>query len=372
MSDDYYQTLGVDRGSSDAELKKAYKRLAAKWHPDRHQNSDAAKQKFQKIQEAYAVLSDSKKRTMYDQYGKEGVNASGQQQGFDDMGDVLNNIFGDIFGGGGFSGRASRQDTRGSDLSYTLDVTLQELLFGTKKEISFQSLVNCETCDGSGAKPGSKRVNCSQCHGHGQVQINQGFISVRQTCPACQGQGTRIEQPCSSCRGQGRHKKARTVMVNIPVGLESGDRMRLSGQGEAGVHGGTSGDLYIEIRQKPDATFERKNQDLHTEIPIPFHIAVLGGQVNVPTIDGEVALKIPEATQTGSLFRLRGKGVPKSRRHSQGDLICRVKVEIPAKLSTKQKECIQAMVDDGMNEKSPKSAKWLDTARSFFAKSRSS
>lgn len=364
---DYYELLGINRQADEAEIKKAYRKLAMKHHPDRNANDKDAEEKFKDIQKAYAVLSDPKKRAAYDQYGHAGVDASmgGGHGGFGGFGDVFEDIFENIFTGG--RQRHQSQGQRGSDLQYNLQLTLEEAAQGKQVEITVPRHTNCKTCDGSGAKKGSNPKSCETCNGVGQVRIQQGFFSIQQTCPSCHGEGKLITDPCPPCHGQGRVRETKKLTVKIPPGVDNGDRVRLSGEGEAGVHGGGAGDLYVQVNVKPHAIFERHDSDLHCEVPIAFVTAALGGTIEVPTLQGRVSLKIPPETQTGKSFRLRGKGVKSVRGYATGDLLCKVVVETPVSLSREQKELLtgfQDLLDKGKH--SPRSSSWFDGVKKFF------
>jgi len=369
---DYYEVLGVSRNASEAEIKKAYRKLAMKYHPDRNPDQDSAA-KFQEISEAYEVLTDEQKRAAYDQFGHAGVEgqAAGGGAGFGGFGGFggFEDIFGDIFGGGG--GGRSRQSRaqRGADLRYNLDLTLEEAVHGTNKNIRIPTLVSCKTCGGSGAKKGSKPQTCKQCDGHGQIRLQQGFFTVQQTCPVCHGEGTIITDPCSDCHGQGRTQEYKTLSVKIPAGVDTGDRIRLAGEGEAGTQGGPAGDLYVQVNVKQHAIFTREANDLHCEVPISFVMAALGGEVEVPTLDGRVKIKIPAETQSGKLFRLRGKGVKSVRGGHAGDLLCQIMVETPVNLTTKQKDLLQQfekeLASDNIDH-APKTSSWFDSVKRFF------
>lgn len=373
--EDYYKLLGVDRNASDAEIKKSYRRMAMKFHPDRNKdNPDEAEVKFKQIKEAYEVLSDPKKRSAYDQFGHAGVDASmgGGPSGFGGFGgesfsDVFGDVFGDIFGGG----RARGGVQRGADLRYNLELTLEEAVGGTEAKIRVPVLVVCDECHGSGAKKGSSPVTCSTCHGHGQVRMQQGFFSVQQTCPTCGGTGKQIKDPCRKCHGQGRVQDTKTLSVKVPPGVDTGDRIRLSGEGEAGKGGGPAGDLYVQVHVKDHPIFTRDGANLYCEVPISFPTACLGGELEVPTLDGRVKLKIPPETQTGKLFRLRGKGVKPVRGGAVGDLLCRVQIETPVHLTKEQKEMIEKLGESltgGGKQHSPQEHSWMDGVKSFFDK----
>ncbi|MGZ8096266.1 MAG: molecular chaperone DnaJ [Methylosarcina sp.] len=371
--EDYYKLLGVDRNASDAEIKKSYRSKAMKYHPDRNKdNPEEAEAKFKQIKEAYEVLSDPRKRAAYDQFGHAGVDASmggGHHGGFgaESFSDIFGDVFGDIFGGG----RRSSGVQRGSDLRYNLELTLEEAVAGTEAKIRVPVLVTCSECAGSGAKKGSSPVICSTCHGHGQVRMQQGFFSVQQTCPTCRGSGKQIKDPCGKCYGQGRVQEIKTLSAKIPAGVDTGDRIRLAGEGEAGENGGPSGDLYVQIQVKEHPIFTREGANLYCEVPISFPTACLGGELQVPTLDGKVNLKIPAETQTGKLFRLRGKGVKPVRGGAVGDLMCRVRVETPVHLTKEQKALIEDLNESlmgGGKHHSPQEHGWMDGVKNFFDK----
>ncbi len=370
--EDFYKLLNVNKNASDAEIKKSYRRLAMKYHPDRNtDNSDAAEKKFKVVKEAYEILSDQKKRSAYDQFGHAGVDPSmGGQGGAEGFGDVFSDVFGDIFGGGG-GGRQRSNVQRGSDLRYNLDLTLEEAVAGTDTKIRVPVLSTCSECHGSGAKKGSSAVSCSTCHGQGQVRMQQGFFSVQQACPTCHGSGKQIKDPCRKCHGQGRIQENKTLSVKIPAGVDTGDRIRLANEGEAGERGGPSGDLYVQIQVKEHAIFIREEANLYCEVPISFPTACIGGEIEVPTLDGKVKLKIPAETQTGKLFRLRGKGVKPVRGGAVGDLLCRVQIETPVKLTKEQNELIKQLsksLTGGGKQHSPQEYSWTDGVKSFFDK----
>ena len=373
---DYYEVLGVKRDSAEAEIKKAYRRLAMKYHPDRNTEDKEAEARFKEAKEAYEVLSDAKKRAAYDQFGHAGVDAHAAGArgpggaGFDPndvFGDIFGEAFGDIFSGG----RRGQRVYRGADLRYGLELTLEQAVRGDTVTIHVPTLVGCETCHGTGAKPGSKPETCGTCGGRGQVRMQQGFFTVQQTCPRCRGKGTLISDPCATCHGQGRVEQDKTLSVKVPAGVDNGDRIRLSGEGEAGPNGGPAGDLYVEISVVPHAIFQRDGADLACEVPVSFATAALGGELEVPTLDGRVSLKIPAESQTGKVFRLRGKGVKPVRGGSVGDLLCRIEVETPVHLSKEQKELLrkfEASVQEGGSRHSPRQGHWLDAVRRFFEK----
>lgn len=370
--EDYYKLLGVDRNASDAEIKKSYRSMANKYHPDKNpDNPEVAEAKFKQIKEAYEVLSDPKKRSAYDQFGHAGVDASmgGHGGGFGSEGfsDIFGDVFGDIFGGS----RQRSSSQRGSDMRYNMELTLEEAVTGVEQKIRIPVMVTCGECSGSGAKKGSSPVVCSTCNGHGQVRMQQGFFSVQQTCPTCRGTGKQIKDPCGVCRGQGRVQESKTLSAKIPAGVDTGDRIRLAGEGEAGERGGPSGDLYIEIQVKQHAIFNRDGANLYCEVPISFVTACLGDEIEVPTLDGKVLLKIPAETQTGKLFRLRGKGVKPVRGGPVGDLLCKVVIETPVNLSKEQKTLVEKFgesLSSGGKHHSPQEHTWVDSVKNFFDK----
>lgn len=364
---DYYDLLGVTRSADEAEIKKAYRRLAMKHHPDRNPDDQEAEEKFKEIQKAYAVLSDKQKRAAYDQYGHAGVDGMPGGGGFGGFSDVFEDIFENIFTGGRRQQQSRAQ--RGADLQYNLQLTLEEAAFGKQVEIKVPRHTGCTSCEGSGAKKGTSPVACETCGGVGQVRIQQGFFSIQQPCPHCHGEGRMIKDPCTSCHGQGRVRETKTLTVKIPAGVDQGDRVRLSGEGEAGMFNGPAGDLYVQVSLKPHAIFERQGSDLHCEVPISYATAALGGSIDVPTLEGRVALKIPEETQTGKSFRLRGKGLKSLRGHGHGDLLCKVSIETPVNLTKKQKELLTAFqetLEQGKSKHSPRSSSWFDGVKKFF------
>ena len=369
---DYYEILSVAKSADAKEVKRAYRKLAMKYHPDRNPDDKEAEGKFKEATEAYEILSDEQKRGAYDQYGHAGVDGSAGQGGFGGGGqgnfsDVFGDVFGDIFGGGGRGGRRSGPQ-RGSDLKYNLELNLEQAVKGAEVKIRVPALAECDVCDGAGTKSGSKPTTCNTCHGQGQVRMQQGFFSVQQACPTCQGQGTIIKDPCNSCHGQGVKEETKTLNVKVPAGVDNGDRIRLTGEGEAGPHGGPRGDLYVETHIKPHDIFERDGRNLYCDVPISIADAALGGEIEVPTLDGRVNLKIPAETQSGKLFRLRGKGVVPVRGGAQGDLLCRVMVETPVKLTEHQKKILkefQASLKGG-DKHSPRKKTWFDNVKTFF------
>jgi molecular chaperone DnaJ len=373
---DYYEVLGVNRDASEDELKKAYRKLAMKWHPDRNPDNPKAEEHFKEAKEAYEVLTDAQKRAAYDQFGHAGVDpsaggAAGAGAGFGGFADAFGDIFGDIFGGaGGGGGRGRSTVYRGADLRYNLEITLEDAARGTETRIRIPAMEECETCHGSGAKPGTQPTTCSTCGGHGQVRMQQGFFSIQQTCPRCHGTGKMVASPCGTCSGSGRIKKHKTLAVKIPAGVDEGDRIRLSGEGEAGVNGGPSGDLYVVIQIKPHSVFTRDHNDLHCEMPVSFSTAALGGEIEIPTLDGYAKIKIPGETQSGKVFRLRGKGIKGVRSTAHGDLLCHVVVETPVNLTARQKELLQefeAISSKDTGRHNPRAKSWMDRVKEFFA-----
>jgi len=369
---DLYEVLGVNKNASAADIKKAYRRLAMKHHPDRNTGDDAAKaeKQFKEAKAAYEILSDEQKRAAYDQFGHAGVDGSAGMGGggFGGAGfsDIFGDAFGDIFGG---SRGGGQRVNRGSDLRYNLELSLEDAVTGTEVKIRVPTLVNCKTCGGSGAKKGSTAKTCGTCHGAGQVRMQQGFFSVQQTCPTCHGKGNVIDNPCSACHGQGRVQEHKTLSVKVPAGVDTGDRIRLAGEGEAGEHGGPPGDLYVQMHVKKHPIFERDDADLYCEVPIPFTTAALGGELEVPTLEGKLKLKIPAGTQTHKIFRMRGKGVKPVRGGGTGDLMCRVVVETPVNLHDDQKEMLNKLdesLQGGGSKHSPHASSWMDGVKKFF------
>ncbi|TSA23139.1 MAG: molecular chaperone DnaJ [Betaproteobacteria bacterium] len=371
---DYYEVLGLHKGASEEEIKKAFKKAAMKHHPDRNQGDAAAKaaaeEKFKEVKEAYDVLSDVGKRGAYDQYGHAGLN-QGQGGGGAagaGFGDAFSDIFGDLFGQGR-QGGGGHQVYRGADLRYNLDLSLEEAARGTETKIRIPVMVACEPCKGSGAKPGSKPVTCQTCQGHGQVRMQQGFFSVQQACPRCHGTGKMITDPCGHCHGEGRVKQHKTLSVRIPAGVDEGDRIRLAGEGEAGVHGGPAGELYVQVHLKAHSVFTREGGHLHCEMPISFGTAALGGEIKIPTLDGQAVLKIPHETQTGKVFRLRGKGIKGVRDSQPGDLFCHVVLETPVHLTERQQELLRefdTICCSATEKHNPKAQGFMDKVKGFF------
>ncbi|HSG74851.1 MAG TPA: molecular chaperone DnaJ [Burkholderiales bacterium] len=369
---DFYEVLGVNRDASADDIRKAYRKLAMKWHPDRNPDNPKAEDHFKEAQEAYDVLSDAKKRAAYDQFGHAGVDpqagmgAAGAAGGFTGFGDIFNDIFGDIFGGG----RGGRSGVfRGADLRYNLEITLEQAAHGFETRIRIPSMAPCETCQGSGARPGSQPQTCPTCRGAGQVRVSQGPFSIAQTCPRCHGAGRIIPNPCTTCSGSGRIKQQKTLSVKIPAGVDEGDRVRLSGEGEPGVNGGPAGDLYVQVHIKPHPVFQRDHDDLHCEMPISITTAALGGDIEIPTLDGSARIRVPAESQTGKTFRLRSKGIKGVRSHEAGDLFCHVVVETPVNLTSRQKELLKEFA--GISEQdvarhNPRSKSWLEKVKEFF------
>lgn len=369
---DYYEVLGVNRDASEDDMKKSYRKLAMKWHPDRNPDNPKAEEHFKEAKEAYEILTDAQKRAAYDQFGHAGVDPSagagaGAGAGF---GDAFGDIFGDIFGGGGGGGRGRSTVYRGADLRYNLEISLEDAARGTETRIRIPAMEACETCKGSGAKPGTQPTTCTTCSGQGQVRMQQGFFSIQQTCPRCHGTGKMVANPCSPCSGSGRVKKQKTLAVKIPAGVDEGDRIRLSGEGEAGVNGGPSGDLYVVMQIKPHNVFTRDHNDLHCEMPISFTTAALGGEIEIPTLDGYAKIKIPAETQSSKVFRLRGKGIKGVRSTTHGDLMCHVVVETPVSLTSRQKELLQEFETISSKDTArhnPRAKSWMDRVKEFFA-----
>jgi molecular chaperone DnaJ len=374
---DYYEVLGVPKNATDDEIKKAYRKHAMKHHPDRNQGdtSKVAEEKFKESKEAYEMLSDPQKRAAYDQHGFAGVDPNmrggpGGAEAYGGFAEAFGDIFGDMFGQQRGRAGGGRQVYRGSDLSYAMEVTLEEAAKGKDAQIRIPSWDNCDTCHGTGAKPGTQVKSCSTCGGTGAVQMRQGFFSVQQTCPTCRGVGKVIPEPCVACHGQGRVKKQKTLEVKIPAGIDGGMRIRSTGNGEPGTNGGPAGDLYIEIRLKKHDIFERDGDDLHCSVPISIVTASLGGEIDVPTLAGKAAIDIPEGTQTGKQFRLRGKGIKGVRASYPGDLYCHILVETPVKLGEHQRKLLRELDESlkkGGGKHSPSEDSWTDRLKSFFS-----
>lgn len=374
---DFYEVLGVPKNASEEEIKKAYRKLAMKYHPDRNPDSKTAENKFKEVKEAYEMLSDEEKRAAYDRFGHAGVDPNmnmgggfrGAGAGAGGFADAFGDIFGDIFGTGRGQRNAGPQMYRGADLRYNLDITLEEAAAGADKVIRVPSWDVCDTCKGSGAKPGTSPETCKTCEGTGQVRMQQGFFSIQQTCPTCNGMGKTIKDPCIKCHGVGRVKHNKTLEVKIPAGIDDGMRIRSSGNGEPGANGGPPGDLYVEIHIRPHPVFQREGDDLHCEVPVSFARAALGGDIEVPTLDGKVSFPVPEGTQTGKIFRLRGKGIRGVRTGKPGDLFCHVTLETPVKLTDRQKELLKEfdkLVTEGGEKHTPQDKSWGQRVRDFF------
>ena len=365
----YYETLSVSKTASGVEIKRSYRKLAMKYHPDRNPDNKEAEVKFKEISEAYEILSDEQKRSRYDQFGHAGVNqqAGGGAGGFGG-GAGFEDIFDTFFGGGARGGSRSSRQARGSDLEYTIEISLAEAYFGVEKEIIIPRMASCEPCDGTGSKSKSK-ATCHACHGQGTIRRQQGFFAFEQTCPVCNGSGSSVADPCHDCHGAGQVKKQKTLRVKIPAGVDNGDRVRLQGEGDSGSNGSMSGDLYVQIMVKEHSIFTRKDINLYCEMPISFTTACLGGEITVPTLDGEVQLKVVPETQTDKVFRLREKGMKSLRGQRRGDLLCKVVVETPVKLSAEQRDLLEAFAkslgEDSQNKHSPKSKSWFDGVKDY-------
>ena len=372
---DYYTVLGVERGASEEELKKAYRKLAMKHHPDRNPDDKTAEAKFKEAKEAYEVLTDPRKRGAYDQFGHAGVDASAGfggagagAQGFGGFADAFGDIFGEIFGQGRGGSRGNGV-FRGADLRYNLELTLEDAARGSEVKIRIPTMEVCESCHGSGAKPGTQPQTCPTCHGRGEVRVSQGFFSIQQTCPQCHGTGKVVASPCETCAGAGRVRKHKTLSVKIPAGVDQDDRIRLTGEGEGGVNGGPPGDLYVVVNLKPHPVFQREGADLHCEMPISFTTAALGGEIEIPTLDGHAKIRIPSETQTGQVFRLKNKGIRPVRGSVVGDLYCHVALETPVKLTSRQKELLrefEAINAEDPDAHSPRAKNWFEKVREFF------
>ena len=373
---DFYEILGVPKTASDEEIKKSYRKLAMKFHPDRNQGDATAEVKFKEAKEAYEMLSDAEKRAAYDQFGHAGVDpnmrgGAGGAAGFGGFGESFGDIFGDIFGQTRRQqGAGGKQVFRGNDLSYAMDITLEEAAVGKESQIRIPSFEECSTCEGTGAKPGTSVKTCATCQGQGVVQMRQGFFSVQQTCPNCRGSGKTITDPCTPCHGQGKIKKQKTLEIKIPAGIDDGMRIRSSGNGEPGTNGGPSGDLFIEIRLQKHDVFQRDGDDLHCAVPISFTTAALGGEIAVPTLSGEAAIDLPEGTQTGKQFRLRGRGIKGVRSSFPGDLYCHITIETPVKLSEPQRKLLKELDESlkkGGAKHKPSEAGWADKLKNLFS-----
>ena len=366
---DYYEVLGVNRDAPEDDLKKAYRRLAMKWHPDRNPDNPKAEEKFKEAKEAYEILCEPAKRSAYDQFGHAGIDphSAGAGAGMGGFGDIFSDIFGEIFGGGARSGRSSV--FHGADLRYNLEITLEQAAHGFETKIRIPGMTVCETCKGSGARAGSQPQTCPSCRGAGQVRVSQGPFSIAQTCPRCHGSGSVIPNPCATCAGSGRVKLQKTLSVKIPAGVDEGDRVRLSGEGEPGVGGGPPGDLYVQVHIKPHSVFQRDHDDLHCEMPVSFTTAALGGEIAIPTLDGSARIRVPAETQSGKTFRLKAKGIKGVRSQAPGDLFCHVVVETPVSLTERQRQLLrefEAVTQQDTARHNPRAKSWLDKVKEFF------
>lgn len=364
---DYYQTLGVARDASDEEIKRAYRKLAMKYHPDRNPDNKEAEEKFKTVQKAYDVLSDREKRSRYDQFGQAGVDGgAGGFGGFSGAGFDFGDIFSQMFGG---SGGTRQQSFQGKDLRYDIEISLEEAAAGIQKRITIPSHEECDICHGSGAKPGTSASTCSTCGGSGVIHVRQAIFQLQQTCHTCGGSGREIKEPCVKCHGNGRVKSRKTLEVNIPAGIDHEQPIRLSGEGESGSHGAPAGDLYVVVHIRRHEIFERNGQDLHCELPISFTTAALGGEVEVPTLNGRVKLNIPKETQTGRRMRVRGKGMKSLRSSSIGDLYCHIVVETPVNLTDRQRELLEEFekISTGLDRaQTPRQKSFMDKLRDLF------
>jgi len=362
---DYYEVLGVNRDASEEEIKKAYRKLAMQHHPDRNPDNAKSEDNFKEAKEAYEVLSDQEKRAAYDRFGHQAMEGMAGGAGGAGFNDAFGDIFSEIFGGG----RGRSNVYRGADLRYNLEISLEEAARGSETKIRIPTLETCEPCNGTGAKPGTEPTTCPTCQGQGQVRIQQGFFSLQQTCPRCAGAGKVVRDPCPNCSGAGRVKKQKTLSVKIPAGVDEGDRIRLTGEGEAGVNGGPPGDLYVVVRLRPHAVFQREENDLHCEMPVSFTTAALGGEIEIPTLEGSAKIKIPAETQSGKVFRLRGKGIKGVRTNAFGDLLCHVVVETPVNLTSRQRELLmelEAINQEESGRHDPKAKNWFEKVKEFF------
>jgi len=366
---DYYEVLGVNRDAVDEDLKKAYRRLAMKWHPDRNPDNPRAEEHFKEAKEAYEMLADPNRRAAYDQFGHAGVDPQGAGAagaGMGGFGDIFGDIFGEIFGGG----RGGRSTVfRGADLRYNLEISLEQAAHGFETKIRIPAMAACDLCKGSGARAGSAPVTCPSCRGAGQVRVSQGPFSIAQTCPRCHGSGSVIPNPCAQCHGSGRVKLQKTLAVKIPAGVDEGDRVRLTGEGEPGVNGGPAGDLYVQVHIKPHAVFTRDHDDLHCEMPVSITSAALGGEIEIPTLDGSAKIRVPAETQTGKTFRLRAKGIKGVRSQGPGDLFCHVVVETPVNLTERQRQLLRefdTITQEDSARHNPRAKGWFDKVKEFF------
>ncbi|MDD5707605.1 MAG: molecular chaperone DnaJ [Kiritimatiellae bacterium] len=377
---DYYELLGVSRAATADEIKKAYRKLAMQYHPDRNPDNKEAAEKFKEVSEAYEVLSDANKRQRYDQFGHDGVKSTFGPGGFDfsrdfthmsDLQDLLGNLFGggmfgDFFGGGTQRRRSRGGATRGDDLRFDLEIDLEEAIFGSERSMDLPVSEACGECEGSGVAKGAARETCRQCGGHGSVVSDGGFIQFRQTCPVCRGEGTIVRNPCRACGGAGRVKTRRRLSLRIPPGVETGSRLRVSGKGEGGLHGGPAGDLYVVLHVREHELFSRQGEDLLCSVPVPPHLAALGGDLSVPTPDGLATLKLPPGTPNGKIFRLRGKGVPSLDGSGSGDLHVRIEIEVPTHLSSGQRRAMQSFADSCQESNFPGMAETRKRAAQFM------
>jgi molecular chaperone DnaJ len=372
---DYYEVLGIARNASGEDVKRAYRKLAVKFHPDKNPDDARAEDKFKELGEAYDVLMDEEKRAAYDRYGHAAFSQGmgGRGGGFHDPFDIFREVFGGgagggifetFFGGGGSTDREGRQ--RGSDLRYDMQITLEEAAFGVEKEIEVRKLDACDKCKGTGAEAGSRAVTCPSCHGRGQVISSRGFFQVSQTCPRCRGVGEIIEKPCHVCDGEGRIEKTSRIKLKVPAGIADGARLRSSRNGEAGIRGGAQGDLYVVIHVKEHSIFQRDEDNLYCELPIPFSTAALGGEIPVPTLDGKASLKVPAGTQSGQIFKLRGKGISNVNGHGRGDLVARLLVEVPTSLNAEQRQKLEEFAGLCGEENTPLHKSFFERAKEFF------
>jgi molecular chaperone DnaJ len=366
---DYYEVLGASKTASKAEIKKAYRKVAMKYHPDRNQGDTGAEAKFKEVQEAYSILRDEQKRAAYDQFGHAGVDPSAGMgrggPGAGGFGDIFGDMFGDIFGGG----QGGRRQVRGADLRIRVELSLEEAVECVEKKISVPRMRACDTCDGSGAKPGTQPVTCQTCAGQGQVRMQQGFFSVQQACPQCRGTGKKINDPCLDCTGQGQTREKKSLKVKIPAGVDEGDQVRLGGEGEGGGSGVVPGDLYVQVNLKKHAIFDREGDDISCEVPVSYITMSLGGELEVPTLSGRASIKIPAGTQSNRVFRLRSKGVKNVRSSHVGDLYIKVLTETPINLTGEQKKLfkkLQVVLEAGGEKHSPQSSSWKHKIKSFF------
>jgi molecular chaperone DnaJ len=363
---DYYEVLGVNRDASEEDIKKAYRRHAMKWHPDRNPDNPKAEEHFKEAKEAYEILADAGKRAAYDQFGHAGIDRQAAGAGGAGFGDIFSDIFSDIFGGA----RGGRSTVfRGADLRYNLELTLEQAAKGFETKIRIPAASMCDTCKGSGARPGTQPSTCPACRGAGQVRVSQGPFSIAQTCPRCHGSGSVIPNPCTPCGGTGRVKLQKTLAVKIPAGVDEGDRVRLSGEGEPGVNGGPPGDLYVQVHIKPHAVFQRDHDDLHCEMPVSITTAALGGEISIPTLDGSAKIRIPAETQSGKTFRLKAKGIKGVRSQMPGDLFCHVVVETPVSLTERQRQLLREFESISAQDSArhnPRAKGWLDKVKEFF------